>query len=112
MRPAGLTGAESLPWPSPRRKLPWTPPGIAGSASAASGRGCRAVGYFVDFTSDPIDTIVGQAGGGMSRVSFVSGGSEATDRHQDRPALSSHPRPCRPQPFLRAPGRVPRLRQP
>jgi len=40
-------------------------------------------GYTADFTSDPIDaladTIVDQAGGGLSRVSFVSGGSEATE---------------------------------
>ncbi|WP_163362262.1 aminotransferase class III-fold pyridoxal phosphate-dependent enzyme, partial [Klebsiella aerogenes] len=40
-------------------------------------------GYSSNFTSDPIDqlaeTIIEQAGGGMSRVSFVSGGSEATE---------------------------------
>ncbi|MGL4290385.1 MAG: aspartate aminotransferase family protein [Phreatobacter sp.] len=40
-------------------------------------------GYSSNFTSDPIDelaeTIIDQAGGGMSRVSFVSGGSEATE---------------------------------
>ncbi|QCI65936.1 aspartate aminotransferase family protein [Phreatobacter stygius] len=40
-------------------------------------------GYSANFTSDPIDelaeTIIDQAGGGMSRVSFVSGGSEATE---------------------------------
>lgn len=42
-----------------------------------------AFGYSADFTSEPIDalaeTIIGQAGGGMSRVSFVSGGSEANE---------------------------------
>lgn len=40
-------------------------------------------GYSANFTSDPLDalaeTIVDQAGGGMSRVCFVSGGSEATE---------------------------------
>lgn len=42
-----------------------------------------AFGYSANFTSDPIDALaealVDQAGGGMSRVSFVSGGSEATE---------------------------------
>ncbi len=40
-------------------------------------------GYTAGFTSDPIDslayTLVEKAGGGMSRVSFVSGGSEANE---------------------------------
>ncbi|MCZ0733060.1 aspartate aminotransferase family protein [Phreatobacter sp. AB_2022a] len=42
-----------------------------------------AFGYSANFTSEPIDAlaeaILEQAGGGMSRVSFVSGGSEATE---------------------------------
>jgi adenosylmethionine-8-amino-7-oxononanoate aminotransferase len=42
-----------------------------------------AFGYSSNFTSDPIDqlseAILDQAGGGFSRVSFISGGSEATE---------------------------------
>ena len=70
--------------------------GSSGPALFALGHGHREVieaikaqydklafGYSSNFTSDPIDqlseTILDQAGGGFSRVSFISGGSEATE---------------------------------